>query len=77
MAESRATVVCPECDLEETFATLGAARTALETHRTETGHDATWELDRLAAGVERAGEDAGVCGRTECANSDSPLVRRE
>lgn len=74
MPESRATVTCPECDFAETFAKLGAARSALETHRTETGHDVTWTLHRLAPGVERAGDDAGVCGRPACTNPDSPLV---
>ncbi|MFC6989851.1 hypothetical protein ACFQJD_16185 [Haloplanus sp. GCM10025708] len=77
MTDPRATVVCAECALEETFATLGAARTAIEIHRTETGHDAAWELGRLASGVERAGDDAGVCGREACANPDSPLASRE
>jgi hypothetical protein len=77
MAETRATVVCPECGFEETFTKLGAARTALESHRTETGHDPTWEVHRLASGVERAGDDAGVCGREGCTNPDTPLLRRE
>jgi len=75
MAEKRATVTCPECDLTETFDKLATARTFIETHRTETGHDATWELHRLAPGVERAGEEAGVCGRPACTTEDSPLYQ--
>ncbi|MFB6092486.1 MAG: hypothetical protein ABEK02_05700 [Haloquadratum sp.] len=72
MAETRATVTCAACDHTETFDKLAAARSFIERHRAETGHEATWELHRLAAGVERAGDDAGVCGRTGCA-TDSPL----
>lgn len=74
MGQPRATVTCPDCGFEEPFAKLGDARSALETHRTETGHDVTWTLGRLAPGVERAGDDAGVCGREECGNPDTPLV---
>lgn len=77
MAEKRATVTCPVCDLTETFDKLEPARSFIETHRIETGHDATWELHRLDAGVERAGDQAGVCGRPECSADDSPLVRTD
>jgi len=73
MAETRATVTCPACDRTETFERLGTAREWIEQHRTETGHEATWELHRLSPGVERAGSDAGICGSPECANEDSPL----
>jgi len=73
MVEKRATVTCPECGRTEAFGKLGRARSFIETHRSETGHDATWELHRLAAGVERAGDDAGVCGRAECTATKSPL----
>jgi hypothetical protein len=76
MASKRATVTCPECEFEETFAKLATARSRIEDHRAETGHDATWELHRLSPGVERAGDDAGVCGRPGCTNADSPLERR-
>jgi hypothetical protein len=73
MAAQRATVTCTECERTETFDRLARARSFIETHRTETGHEATWELHRLAPGVERAGDDAGVCGRPGCTSEDSPL----
>ncbi|RLM53293.1 hypothetical protein DVK02_13955 [Halobellus sp. Atlit-31R] len=75
MAAKRATVTCPECDLTETFDKLATARSFIESHRSETGHDPTWELHRLAPGVERAGDEAGVCGRPSCTTEDSPLYR--
>lgn len=75
MADTRATVTCPDCDLEEAFDKLATARARIEEHRTETGHDPTWELGQLDSGVERAGDDAGVCGRTGCTNPDSPLFQ--
>ena len=59
MAPVRATVVCPDCDLSETFEKLQAARRCLEEHRAATGHDPRWELGALSAGVERAGDAAG------------------
>ena len=71
MSTHRATVTCPSCDLEETFAKLQAARTCIEDHRTETGHDPAWDLHGLSEGVERAGEAAGVCG---IPGSDQPLT---
>jgi hypothetical protein len=69
---TRATVSCHDCALHETFGRLGDARSLIERHREETGHEAVWELGRLSSGVVRAGEEAGVCGRPECA-TDSPL----
>ncbi|PSP54965.1 hypothetical protein BRC82_08215 [Halobacteriales archaeon QS_1_67_19] len=75
MTGERATGTCPDCDLDADFETLAAARSRIETHRAEVGHDPTWELRELDEGVERAGDDAGVCGRPECTNDDSPLVR--
>jgi len=77
MAEKHVTVFCPACDRTETFEKLGTAREFIETHRTETGHEATWELPSLASGVERAGADAGVCGRPECTTTESPLYQDE
>ena len=62
---TRATVRCPDCDLEETFEKLQPARVRIETHRAETGHDPRWDLDSMSSGVERAGDEAGVCGRCE------------
>lgn len=62
MTDHRATVRCPTCGLEETFTKLAAARLRIEEHHDETGHDPVWELGRFAPGVEKMGEDAGVCG---------------
>jgi hypothetical protein len=75
MADKHVTVSCPACDRTETFEKLGTAREFIETHRTETGHEATWGLPSLSAGVERAGDEAGVCGRPECTTTDSPLYQ--
>ncbi|WP_115863093.1 DUF7542 family protein [Halorussus litoreus] len=75
MVDTHATVTCPDCDLEETFEKLAAARSRIESHRVETGHEPTWELGRLDSGVERAGDEAGVCGRPACTDPDSPLLR--
>ncbi|WP_128478688.1 DUF7542 family protein [Halorussus pelagicus] len=75
MTDERATVTCPDCDLDESFGNLGAARERIETHRRETGHEAVWELSALSAGVERAGDEAGVCGRSDCGDEESPLFR--
>ena len=65
MGDNRATVTCPTCGFEESFDRLRAARARIEEHREETGHDPVWELSRLAPGVERAGDEAGVCGRLD------------
>ncbi|SEK48232.1 DUF7542 family protein [Haloferax larsenii] len=62
MTTPRATVRCPDCGLEETFEKLAAARQRIEAHREETGHDPDWKLGRFAPGVERMGDEAGVCG---------------
>jgi hypothetical protein len=75
MTDQRATVSCPDCDLAESFDKLGAARERIEEHRTETGHEAVWDLGLLDAGVERAGEEAGVCGRSDCGDEESALFR--
>jgi len=77
MGENRTIVTCPACDLRETFDSLGAAREAVEKHRVETGHDPTWELPQLAAGVQRAGDEAGVCGIPGRTDADSPLYQGE
>ncbi|MFA9518507.1 hypothetical protein ACERIT_15055 [Halopenitus sp. H-Gu1] len=74
MDRTRVTVRCSSCSFEETYTSLRRARTDLATHRREHGHDVDWSIERLAPGVERAGSDAGVCGRPQCANGDSPLV---
>ncbi|UPV76550.1 hypothetical protein M0R89_18635 (plasmid) [Halorussus limi] len=75
MADERATVTCPDCGLEESFRKLADARSRIEDHREETGHDPTWELGRLSEGVERAGDEAGICGRSGCGDEESPLFR--
>ena len=62
MTATRATVTCPDCDFEDGFEKLQAARAAIERHRRETGHDPTWELAPFSDGVVQAGEAAGVCG---------------
>lgn len=67
-------VRCADCAYEETFDSLGRARTALDDHERATSHAVDWEIGGLAPGVERAGDDAGVCGREGCANPDSPLL---
>jgi hypothetical protein len=77
MSTKRVTVTCPSCDLRRTFDGLGSARSFIEDHRTETGHEADWELPQLSAGVERAGDEAGVCGRPGCTDTDSPLYQGE
>jgi hypothetical protein len=75
MTDERATVNCPDCGLDESFGKLGAARERIEAHRRETGHEAVWELSALSPGVERAGDEAGVCGRPECTDEESALFR--
>ncbi|MUV56772.1 hypothetical protein [Halogeometricum sp. CBA1124] len=67
-------VRCADCAYAATFDSLRAARTALDDHERETGHSVEWNIGRLSGGVERAGADAGVCGREDCANPDSPLL---
>lgn len=73
MSDDRVTVTCGDCELSESFDSLGAAREFVEDHRAETGHDPTWRLPSLADGVERAGDEAGVCGRPGCTDAESPL----
>jgi len=74
MSDARATVTCG-CGYEEGFDRLRDARSAVADHRAETGHDPAWEIHEVAAGVEQAGADAGVCGRPECTNEESALYR--
>jgi hypothetical protein len=70
-------VRCDDCAYEAAFDSLRRARTAVSDHERATGHAVEWEIGSLAEGVERAGDDAGVCGRAECANPDSPLLDRD
>jgi len=66
-------VDCRDCEFRESFATLSRARLALDEHEVALGHDVDWQINRVDAGVEQAGADAGICGRG-CENPDSPLV---
>ncbi|ESS04341.1 MAG: hypothetical protein A07HR67_01331 [uncultured archaeon A07HR67] len=52
-----------------------AFETAHADHETDAGHAVDWRIESLAAGVTRAGADAGVCGVPGSVNSDSPLGR--
>ncbi|GAB3419656.1 hypothetical protein GCM10027435_21300 [Haloparvum alkalitolerans] len=74
MTDRGVTVTCPDCDLRERFETLRPAREHVARHRRETGHEPDWEIGGLSPGVERAGADAGVCGRERCGNPDTPLT---
>ncbi|WP_253736702.1 DUF7542 family protein [Halohasta salina] len=70
-------IECRDCEFRASFPNLGRARLALADHESEQGHDVDWEIDRVAAGVARAGADAGVCGVDGCENPDSPLLDRQ
>ncbi|MGM0605084.1 MAG: DUF7542 family protein, partial [Halobacteriota archaeon] len=74
MTDTRVTVSCLDCSFREEFSRLSIARETLSTHAEDTGHEVTWDIHRLAAGVEQAGADAGVCGIPSLANEDSPLI---
>jgi hypothetical protein len=74
MERTRVTVRCADCSFESGYGGLPAARTALDDHESSTGHEVAWTIESLAEGVSRAGADAGVCGRPECVNEDSPLA---
>ncbi|MWV65425.1 hypothetical protein GRS48_11440 [Halorubrum sp. JWXQ-INN 858] len=76
MDRTRVVVRCGECEFQGAYGSLRDARVALAEHERDTGHAVDWRIDEVAAGVKRAGADAGVCGRPECVNTDSPLVRR-
>jgi len=77
MERTRVTVRCGDCAFEAGYDRLPPARAALDEHESATGHEVTWAIESLAEGVSRAGADAGVCGRPECVNEDSPLVNPE
>ena len=74
MDRDHVAVECRDCEFRESFANLGRARLALDEHESSTGHDVDWQINRVDAGVEQAGADAGVCGVDGCENPDSPLV---
>lgn len=74
MSHTRITVTCSDCSFESDFDRLSAARVALADHEETTGHTADWTIVSLSAGVERAGNEAGVCGIPGSSAADSPLV---
>lgn len=74
MDGTRVTVRCRDCSLATTHDRLRDARVAVNDHESTTGHEVEWTIESLDSGVSQAGADAGVCGRPECANGDSPLV---
>ena len=74
MNGTRVTVRCHDCSFATTHDRLRDARTAVDDHESTTGHDVDWTIESVATGVSKAGADAGVCGRPECANEESPLV---
>ncbi|SNR52773.1 DUF7542 family protein [Halorubrum vacuolatum] len=59
------TVDCADCGFDVTYRRLREARVGLARHEAETGHAVDWRIERLSAGVERAGDAAGVCGIPE------------
>ena len=77
MTDDRVVVECRNCEFREPFPNLGRARVALANHESSTGHEVGWEIDRVEAGVARAGADAGVCGVEGCENPESPLLDRQ
>lgn len=74
MSHTRITVTCSDCSFERVFDRLSAARVALDDHERTTGHTIDWTIGALSAGVERAGEEAGVCGIPGSSADDSLLV---
>ncbi|NUE03972.1 hypothetical protein HUB97_15940 [Halorubraceae archaeon YAN] len=75
MKETSVTVTCSECEYESVFQKLSDARVELAAHETETGHVVDWSIEKLSAGVEKAGDDAGVCGIPGLENPKTPLIR--
>ncbi|QLC34837.1 hypothetical protein EFA46_011280 (plasmid) [Halarchaeum sp. CBA1220] len=73
-SDENVVVECRDCAFREAVRNLGRARVALDDHETATGHEADWEIRHVAAGVERAGADAGVCGDESCSNPETPLL---
>ena len=73
-ARASVRVVCDDCAFINTYSRLRDARVALSAHERETGHAVDWRIGRLSAGVERAGDAAGVCGIPGTADPGNPLV---
>jgi hypothetical protein len=74
MVDDNVVIECHDCEFSESFANLGRARVALNDHESGLDHDVDWQINRVEAGVEQAGSDAGVCGLSGCENPDSPLL---
>ncbi|SEO90624.1 hypothetical protein SAMN04487948_10775 [Halogranum amylolyticum] len=74
MDEGNVLIECRDCTFRDSFANLGRARVALADHESETGHGVDWQINRVADGVERAGDDAGICGVSGCTNTESALL---
>lgn len=74
MDEGNVVIECRDCGFCESFANLRSARVALSDHESETAHSVDWQINRVAAGVEQAGADAGICGVSGCTNTDSALL---
>lgn len=70
MNGTRVTVRCRDCTLATAHETLRDARVALNDHESSTDHRVDWTIESVDSGVSQA----GVGGRPECANEDSPLV---
>lgn len=75
MTGTHVAVRCLDCEFREEYSKLPEARSALDAHESETDHTVNWQIEKLSSGVERAGADAGVCGRSGCVNEDSPLFQ--
>lgn len=69
-------VTCTACDYEETFSKLRTAREAMDAHERETGHTVDWAVAGVSAGVEAAGDAAGVCG-VPGSSAESPFWPEE
>ncbi|THE64695.1 hypothetical protein D8Y22_11295 [Salinadaptatus halalkaliphilus] len=74
MDEANVVIECRDCEFRSSFPHVGSARVALEDHESALGHDVDWQINRVDAGVERAGADAGICGGSGRVNADSPLL---
>jgi len=77
MSETHVVVECRDCSFAATHDRLRDARVAVADHESATDHAVDWTVESIAAGVSRAGADAGVCGCPEQVNEDSPLVKPE
>ena len=74
MDEDNVVVDCYDCDFRGSFGSLGQARLALAEHESASDHAVDWQINRVAAGLQQAGADAGVCGSPGCENPNSSLL---